>query len=144
MSFALRGSCWLLSIPTACAVGCILAPLRGWLRCEGRVVRKKSRNPRVPAVQLVVARIKLFKPGSRPAGAKAPILRVPNGPAEAVPSRSRLRAPPWPHCQISHLRQDARHLHAVELPDERQNVRDELIFHQFANFFLAVPFSTSE
>jgi hypothetical protein len=29
----LRGFVFLTSIPTAGAVGCILAPLRGWLRC---------------------------------------------------------------------------------------------------------------
>ena len=38
------------------------------------------------------------------------------------------------------MRQDARHLHAVQLGDEGQNLGDELVFHQFANFFLAVSF----
>ena len=48
------------------------------------------------------------------------------------------------HCQIAHLRQNARHLHSVQLRDEWQDFGDELIFHQFADFFLAAAFTTAE
>jgi hypothetical protein len=46
-----------------------------------------------------------------------------------VSVRAVLRRPSWPYRQIPHLGQDARHLHPVQLRDERQQLRDELIFH---------------
>ena len=55
-----------------------------------------------------------------------------------------LRGPSRSQSQIPHLRQDARHLHSVQLRNKRQNFRDELIFHQLADFILAVLFPTTE
>jgi len=48
------------------------------------------------------------------------------------------------HCQVPHLRQNARHLHPVQLRNEWQDFGNELIFHQFADFFLAAAFSAAE
>ncbi len=55
-----------------------------------------------------------------------------------------LRRPSWSHRQIPQLRQDARHLHPIQLRHERQNLRDELIFHQLADFVLTVLFSATQ
>jgi len=54
-----------------------------------------------------------------------------------------LRATAWPYRQVSHLGQDARHLHPVELRNEGQEFGDELIFHQFVDFFLAAAFTAA-
>jgi hypothetical protein len=55
-----------------------------------------------------------------------------------------LSGPSRPHRQIPHLSQNAGHLHPVQLLDKRQNLRDELIFHQFADFVLTVLFTATE
>src|ERR1700722_12143246 len=46
-----------------------------------------------------------------------------------------LRRPPRPDRQIPNLRQNARHLHAIQLRNKRQQLGDELILHQFADLF---------
>src|SRR5580700_3894500 len=91
----------------------------------------------VPALSWLVARIKSCKAraGLRPADSRGRL-----SPHEPL----RLRGPSRPHRQIPQLSQDARHLHPIQLRNKRQNLRDELIFHQFADFVLAVLFSATE
>jgi len=56
----------------------------------------------------------------------------------------KLRSSSWTQCHISELGQDARHLHAIQLIYERNHLRDKFVFHQIANFFLAIPLSTCQ
>ena len=56
----------------------------------------------------------------------------------------RLSAPPWTNCQIPHLRENARHLHSVQLGEIGHHLGDELIFHQLTHFFLPIPFPTGK
>jgi len=84
----------------------------------------------------LVARIKSKYGGKAPNSLEP--LRGPEGPLPL------LRAPPRPHRQIAHLHQDARHLHSVQLRNEWQELGDELIFHQLADFFLTSAFSSAE
>src|SRR5438876_1000016 len=60
-----------------------------------------------------------------------------------LPLREFLRAPARPQSQVPHLRENARHLHPIQLRDEWQQFRDKLIFYQVADFFLAIAFATS-
>src|SRR5579864_861585 len=55
-----------------------------------------------------------------------------------------LRRPARAYRQVSHLRQNARHLHPVQLRKERQHLRHERILHQFPNLLLAVAFAASQ
>src|SRR5438445_1208000 len=93
-----------------------------------RFATKKSRNPKAPAVQLVVCPDKIDSCGDglmwdgRP---REPALSEVEGskpskarqlPAITATSESMLyclRAPSRPHRQVPHLRQNARHLHPV-------------------------------
>src|SRR5437899_6350057 len=59
-----------------------------------------------------------------------------------LPQREFLRAPARPQSQVPHLRENARHLHPIQLRDEWQQFRDKLIFYQVADFFLAIAFAT--
>src|SRR5213083_1463697 len=59
-----------------------------------------------------------------------------------LPLREFLRAPARPQSQVPHLRENARHLHPIQLRDEWQQFRDKLIFYQVADFFLAIAFAT--
>src|SRR5437016_11391940 len=58
-----------------------------------------------------------------------------------LPLREFLRAPARPQSQVPHLRENARHLHPIQLRDEWQQFRDKLIFYQVADFFLAIAFA---
>lgn len=58
-------------------------------------------------------------------------------------SWGRLGAPPGPYREVPHLRQNARHLHAIQLRDKGQQGCDKLIFDQFADFLPAIAFSTA-
>src|SRR5262249_37291250 len=62
--------------------------------------------------------------------------------AGASPAEPRkLRASSRPQRQIAHLRQNARHLHSIQLRNEGQYLCDKLILHQLADFFLAIAFA---
>ena len=109
----------------------------------------------VPASSWLVARIKfqlhrrvsVASSGLVPNFLRRPGTYVP-GLLYAAPAglgaRPRLRGPSWPHRQIPHLGEDARHLHSVQLRHEGQDFRDKLIFHQFADFVLTVLFAATE
>src|ERR1700677_63933 len=99
-----------------------------------RLAQKKSRNPKAPAVQLVVCPDKLFYSAAR-------FLRTELRCAFEPPSWRLLRAPPRPHRQVAHLRQNARHLHATQLRQKRHDVGYEWIFHQLAHLLLPTSFS---
>ncbi len=98
-------------------------------------MKKAGTKGLVPAVSWLVCPDKLGK--ERPRSAR----RTAEG---GCPTQLRLRGPSRPQRQIPHLSQDARHLHSVQLRNKRQNLRDELIFHQLADFVLAVLFPTTE
>src|SRR5712672_2926076 len=78
--------------------------------------------------------------GSKPSKAR----QLPAITATSESMLYRLRAPSRPHRQVPHLRQNARHLHPVQLGQTRHNLGDELIFHQLTYFLLPVPFSAGE
>src|SRR5216117_3642479 len=65
----------------------------------------------------------------------------PSSPRGVSPSGALLRAPARPQSQVPHLRENARHLHPIQLRDEWQQFRDKLIFYQVADFFLAIAFA---
>jgi len=46
-----------------------------------------------------------------------------------VRPNTNLCASPWPRRQIADLRQDARHLHAIQRRDERHHLGDERVLH---------------
>src|SRR5580693_8521725 len=116
------------------------------LRIHQRTSEKKAGTKElVPASSWLVARIKSCRCSSRlrRMHSREPALSLPKG--RLSPHESfRLRGSSRPHRQIPQLSQDTRHLHPVQLRNKRQNLRDELIFHQFADFVLAVLFSATE
>src|SRR4051794_34425536 len=46
--------------------------------------------------------------------------------------------------QVPNLRQDARHLHSIQLVDEGKHLGNVRVFHQVANFFLAVALAPGQ
>jgi hypothetical protein len=117
-----------------CGLDC--ATLCMFFSCDAHTIAhrtQKSRSPKRPRrSSWLCARIKF----SRDAAGCALLQRAVCAFWLRTSSRS--------HRQVTHLRQNARHLHPVQLRQIRHDLRHELIFHQFANFFLPVPFSTGE
>jgi hypothetical protein len=96
---------------------------------------QKNRDPQVPVLSWLVARIKieaLTRP--EPSGAASRNLEPLRG----------LRGSPWSHRQVPQLGQNAGHLHSVELRNKWQNLGYKLVFHQFADFILTALFTASE
>jgi hypothetical protein len=85
---------------------------------RGAPRQQKSRSPKAPAVQLVVRPDRRQKTEDENRGATAGFAAVryglPRGRREPV-TRSVLRTASRPYCQVPHLRQNARHLHPVQL-----------------------------
>src|SRR5580693_8841493 len=106
---------------------------------------EKSRDQRLaPALSWLVARIKLMS-GQPPSAVRPGEARqLPLRSASFTKARPSLRSSSRPHRQVPELSQDARHLHPVQLRHERQNLRNKLVFHQFADFVLAALFSATE
>jgi hypothetical protein len=115
---------------------------------------EKSRDLAIPASRWLVARKKLSCSARRfSSGASRRPRWQPRLPrqarrdklfacATAAPIQpTKLRASARAQRQIADLRQNARHLHTVQLGDERQQLCDKLIFYQFADFFLTVAFA---
>ncbi len=103
--------------------------------------KKAGTKVLVPAVSWLVCPDKLRRrAGVSGAGARS------RNPGRAVAAKDlySLRGPSRPQSQVPHLGQDARHLHSIQLRNKRQDFRDELIFHQLADFVLAVLFPATE
>jgi hypothetical protein len=64
--------------------------------------------------------------------------------AKAGQQKFSLRRPARAHRQIPHLRENARHLHSVQLREKRQHFRHERILQQFPNLFLTIAFAASQ
>ena len=101
--------------------------------------KQKSRSHcELRLAQLVCARIKIVNPAAQPKTLIDRALHF-NRIVASVPVASMLAAscrPPRTHRQVPHLRQNARHLHSIQLRDVRQYLCHKLIFHQFPHFFL--------
>ena len=101
----------------------------------------------VPAFSWLVARMKAKLQGCRVSRFAKSNLNLCAFSSETLKRETlklALRRSSRPYREIAHLRQDAGHLHAIQLRDEGQNFRDELVFHQFADFFLAALFAAAE
>jgi predicted hydrolase (HD superfamily) len=98
----------------------VLVPAVSWLVCPDKLRRRAGVN----------------EVGARSRNAEPRFLR------RKIPIC--LRGSSGPQRQIPHLRQDARHLHSVQLRNEWQNLSNELIFHQVADFVLAALFTATE